>query len=295
MSTGYVIKEGFSGIKRARLASLTSMFSLFVAVSLLGILARISYNAYDIAKSLRNSVDVEVFLMDVNRSATNNIRNKLEDQSIVQKVSYISKDSAAAIFEKQFGADEGSSLTTLDFLPASFRLRLKDGVKIDQIKSMINEVKSYQGVEDVKFNQQLLEMLQDRFQSVVFIGAGIGILIMLAALILVFNTIRLTIYAKRNLIKAMKLVGATNGFIRRPFLIEGMIQGLVAGGCSVLLMYFLFHYILPKFVPHFGILEWPFGKWYYLSGVIVLLAVIMGYLGSRWAARKFIKKTSIAG
>jgi len=295
MSAGYVIKEGFSGIKRARLASLTSMFSLFVAVSLLGILARISYNAYDIAKSLRNSVDVEVFLMDVNRSETNSIRNKLEDQSIVQKVNYISKDSAAAIFKRQFGADEGSSLTSLDFLPASFRLKLKDGVKIDQIKSMINEVKAYQGVEDVKFNQQLLEMLQDRFQSVVFIGAGVGILIMLAALILVFNTIRLTIYAKRNLIKAMKLVGATNGFIRRPFLIEGMIQGLVAGVCSVLLMYFLFQYILPKFVPHFGILEWPFGKWYYLSGVIILLAIIMGYLGSRWAARKFIKKTSIAG
>jgi len=126
------------------------------------------------------------------------------------------------------------------------------------------------------------------------VGGGLGILILLASMILVFNTIRLTIYAKRKLIKAMKLVGATNAFIRRPFVVEGLIQGMIAGLFSVLVMYLSFQYLLPKYVPQFGILEWPFGRWYYLCGGMILISLFMGFWGSQWAARRFIKKTSIS-
>src|SRR5699024_6132686 len=111
---------------------------------------------------------------------------------------------------------------------------------------------------------------------------------------LVFNTIRLTIYAKRDLIKAMKLVGATNGFIRRPFVIEGILQGLIAGTFAVIVMYIGFQFVLPEYIPQFGILDWPFGRWYYLSGAMLLLSVFMGLWGSQWAARRFIKETSIS-
>jgi cell division transport system permease protein len=113
-------------------------------------------------------------------------------------------------------------------------------------------------------------------------------------MILVFNTIRLTIYAKRDLIKAMKLVGATNGFIRRPFVVEGIIQGLIAGLLSIGVMYAIFHYLLPEYLPQLGVLEWPFGRWYYLCGAMLLLAIFMGFWGSQWAARRFIKETSIS-
>lgn len=136
--------------------------------------------------------------------------------------------------------------------------------------------------------------MESRFRTVATIGGGLGVLILLAALILVFNTIRLTIYAKRSLIKAMKLVGATNAFIRRPFVIEGVIQGMVAGALAIGTMYVTFQYILPQYVPQFGVLAWPFGRWYYLCGAMMLLAIFMGFWGSQWAARKFIKETSIS-
>jgi cell division transport system permease protein len=224
---------------------------------------------------------------------TRELEDKLENTELIQEVGYISKDSAAAIFEEEFGSGS-SSLAELKFLPASFRLQINPDAEISRVDSLVQSIEQYRGVDEVRFNQRLLEMLESRFQTVATIGGGLGVLILLASLILVFNTIRLTIYAKRDLIKAMKLVGATNSFIRRPFVIEGVIQGLIAGLLSVGIMLLSFQYILPKYIPQFGGLEWPFGHWYYLCGAMVLLAMIMGYLGSQWAARRFIKETSIS-
>lgn len=293
MSLGYVIKEGLAGLGRARLAAFTSIFSLFIAVLLLGVLARVSYNGYQVAQSLKKSIDVEVFLMDLDERTTEELKRSFNNEQLIEEVNYISKDSAAAIFEKEFGAG-GSSLADLKFLPASFRLKIDPDSDIARVDSLVQEIKSYRGVDEVRFNQELLQLMESRFKTVAAVGGGVGALILLASLILVFNTIRLTIYAKRGLIKAMKLVGATNGFIRRPFVIEGMIQGLIAGVLSVSVMYLTFQFILPQYVPQFGVLEWPFGRWYYLSSAMILLAIFMGFWGSLWAARKFIKETSIS-
>ncbi len=293
MSLGYVVKEGMAGIGRAKLAAFTSIFSLFIAVLLLGLLARLGFNGYEVAQSLKKSIDVEVFLMDLDERTTNELSERLKDQELVQEVTYISKDSAAAVFEKEFGS-AGSSLADLKFLPASFKLNIDPDAQISRVDSLVSEVKSYRGVDEVRFNQQLLKRIESNFQTAAMVGGGLGILILLASMILVFNTIRLTIYAKRDLIKAMKLVGATNGFIRRPFVVEGIIQGLIAGTFSVGLMYLGFHYILPEYIPQLGVLEWPFGRWYYLSGAMLFLAVFMGFWGSQWAARRFIKETSIS-
>lgn len=293
MSLGYVIREGVAGIRRARLAAFTSIFSLFVAVLLLGVLARMSYNAYEVGRSLQQSIDVEVFLENTDRSTRDRLRQRLEGESLVEEISFISKDSAAAIFKREFGM-EGSPMAELDFLPASYRLRMRSTAEVEKVDSLVAKIGNYEGVDEVEFNQQLLQMIQSRFRTVAMAGSGLGLLILLASLILVFNTIRLTIYAKRGLIKAMKLVGATNSFIRRPFVVEGVIQGLIAGLLAVGVAFALFQYVIPHYIPQFGVLEWPFGRWYYLCGGMLLLSVLMGFLGSQWAARRFIRKTSIS-
>lgn len=293
MSLGYVVKEGIAGIGRARLAAFTSIFSLFIAVLLLGLLARLGYNGYEVAQSLKKSIDVEVFLMDLDERTTDKLSERLQNEELVQQVTYISKDSAAAVFEKEFGS-AGSSLADLKFLPASFKLSINPNAQISRVDSLVNEIQSYRGVDEVRFNQQLLKRIESNFENVAMMGGGLGLLILLASMILVFNTIRLTIYAKRDLIKAMKLVGATNGFIRRPFVVEGVMQGVIAGFLAVGTMYAAFHYLLPEYIPQMGVLEWPFGRWYYLCGAMLLLAIFMGFWGSQWAARKFIKETSIS-
>ena len=292
MSTSYVLKESFAGFQRAKLAAFTSVTALTISVLLLGVLTRFAFNAFEIGQTLRADIDVEVFLMDMDEDRIESLRSEFAEFAPVSGISYVSKDSAAAIFRQEFGT-EGMSLASLDFLPASLKLQIREDAETRDIVAMVERIEGYRGVDEVTFNRQLLEVLEDRMDLVVSAGGGVGLLVLFTALILVFNTIRLTIYAKRGLIKAMKLVGATNGFIRRPFQLEGVLQGLLAGVVAIGLQWLVFLYIVPYYIPQFGVLTWPFGEWYYLTGAMLLLAVVMGFLGSSWASRKFIRESKV--
>lgn len=292
MSINYVVREGIAGIKRTRLAAFTSMFSLFIAVFLIGVLARVGFNAYEVSNLLRNQIEVEVFLDDLDERSAQSLQNRIAEKPEVNDLHYISKDSAAAIFKQDFGFG-GEAMADLNFLPASFRVVVNENAEVDQIENFVSEIESFSGVDEVKFNIALLKVLEARMDLLAIIGGSIGLLILLTAMILVFNTIRLTIYAKRDLIRAMKLVGATNSFIRRPFLMEGIIQGLTAGLFASAIIYGLFEWIVPIYIPQLGILSWPFGRWYFLIAAVLLLSVILGWTGSRWAARKFIRETTV--
>jgi len=292
MSIRYVLKEGAAGIRRTRLASFTSMFALFIAVFLIGMLIRVGFNAYDVAQTLRQQVEVEVFLQDLDSRSTAELQSRLEQIEFVESLSYISRDSAAAIFKEEFGYGS-DSMASLQFLPASFRLTVHSEADIEQVDRVVREIGEWNGVDEVQFNLALLQMLQSRIEVTAIAGSALALLVIIASIALVFNTIRLTIYAKRDLIRAMKLVGATNGFIRRPFLVEGLIQGLVAGLVASTLLYAIFIWLVPGWVPQFGILEWPGGRWYYLIGFMMLLALVMGWWGSLWASRKFIRDTRV--
>lgn len=292
MSLRYVLKEGVAGLKRARLAVFTSTFSLFIAVFLIGILVWVGYHAWGVAQDLRSQVEVEVFLEDIDDQSLAEIRNRLEELEMVEELVYISRDSAATIFQEEFGYGS-ESLASISFLPASFTVTLQGDARIDDVDLMVADVGTWPGVDEVRFNMALLQMLQSRIETALLVGGGLTLLIVFAAVVLVFNTIRLTIYAKRDLIRAMKLVGATNGFIRRPFLVEGLFQGLIAGVVASGLLYLLFTLAVPVWVPQAADLGWPYGEWYYLAGSMVVAALIMGWWGSHWASRKFIRDTAI--
>lgn len=293
MSLKYIVREGFTGIKRAKLAATTSIFSLFIAVLLLGILSRVGFNIYSQAMSIKDMIEVEVFLFDVDERTTDQIRLQLQNEDLVEEITYISKDSASAVMKREFGSG-AEELAELNFLPASFRLKVNTDAGADQVGNMASRLSNIRGVDEVEYNEALLRMMESNLNTFAILGGGLGILILLAALILVYNTIRLTIYAKRDLIRAMKLVGATNKFIRSPFIVEGLIQGMIAGSLAILSVFLIFEFAIPFYLADLGTLEWPFGRWYFLVGAMLLLSLMMGWWGSRWAARRFIKETYIS-
>lgn len=293
MNLKYVIKEGTAGFKRAKLAVTTSIFSLFIAVLLLGILGRISYNVYTQAMSLKEVV-LEVFLFDMDERSTDEIRMQLENEELVTSIEYISKDSASVVAAQDLGAGV-DDLIELNFLPASFRVNVNTDSGAELVENLASRIQNIRGVDEVKYNKALVQALESNLSTFTLIGGGLGILILLAAVVLVYNTIRLTIHAKKDLIRAMKLVGATNGFIRSPFIVEGIVQGIIAGGLSVLCVFAIFEFFVPAYLPDIGIVAWPFGRWYFLVGAMVGLAVLMGWWGSRLASRKYIVETYISG
>ena len=288
----YLLKEGFAGLKRTKWASLTSIFSLFLALVLLGIFARLATNIYDRALNLKESIELEVFLYDLDSTAVVGLDEQLLGLSEVVATSYISKDSAASIMRTEFGSGV-EELVALDFLPASFKVELSASVPYERIDELASELGQWEGIETVQFNASLVQMLEKNLDIMLKVGTWLGLLVLLAAILLVFNTIRLTVYARRDVIKAMKLVGATDRFIRAPFVIEGVLQGVIAGALSVVSLYLLFDRVFPSLVPQLGVLAWPFGRWYYMVGGLLFLALIMGWVGSRWAASTFIRKTKL--
>ncbi|MGM0506851.1 MAG: cell division protein FtsX [Bacteroidota bacterium] len=292
MSLRYVLREGVAGIRRARLAAVTSTFSLFIAVFLMGMLLRVGSNGWEVAQDLRQQVEVELFLEQDSEQERRQIESLLGDSDLVQEVHYISKDSAATIFREEFGYG-GESLASLDFLPASFRVTLDPETEVNAAQEWVDQVTRWDGVDEVVFNRALLQMLESRIETIGLAGGALALLITLAAIILVFNTIRLTIYAKRDLIRAMKLVGATNSLIRRPFLIEGMLQGFVGAVLASIAVYAVFSWAIPEWIPQLGELGWPGGRWYYQVGAMLLTGILAGWWGSRWASRKFIRDARV--
>ncbi len=293
MNLKYIVKEGVAGIKRAKLAATTSIFSLFVAILLLGILTRIFYNVYTQAMGLKE-IEIEVFIFDMDERSTDEVRNQIMKEELVEGISYISKDSASAVAAKDLGAGV-EDLIELNFFPASFKVQVNTDSGADMVESLASRFQNIRGVDEVKYNAALLRVLESNLSVFSLMGAGIGILILLAAVILVYNTIRLTIYAKKDLIRAMKLVGATNKFIRSPFIVEGVIQGTIAGSLAILCVKGVSEFFIPIYLPNIGIIAWPFGRWYFLVSAMLGLSIIMGWWGSRLASRKFIAETYISG
>lgn len=289
MNIGYILKESFSGFRRAKLSSAVSVFTIAVSLVLLGIFALLTLNLLGILTGIRNRVEIEVYLSDITtaKEATD-LLGDLTANPAVRGAQYISKDSAAVIFEKEFGENIKQVLGT-NPLPHSIKVSFKtDYSNLDSLKQFIAAVKEQKGVTDARYNVEFLENIDRNARLFTYITAGIGIVISLASVALVSNTIRLAIYAKRDLIKTMKLVGATFRFIRLPFLIEGFLQGLLGGLFAAALIYAVIE----------GVLRGAYREIYEsmsLPGLPFYAAVIavgsgLGFIGSFFSVRRFISE-----
>jgi len=288
MAFFYTIKEGFSGFKRARLSSIITIFTMTISLLLLGLFAIIYTNANQIIQSFRDKVEMEVFLsVEVDSAQTEQIEQTLLNTPGVASVIYISKDEAAKIFKKEFGEDIHS---VLDFnpLPASFKVRLLPEYKnSDSAKIIHAALSNIAGVDDVMYRKTLLEILDRRVKIFIGASAAIGVTLLIATIFLVSNTIRLTIYAKRKMITTMKLVGATRQFIRMPFLIEGMLHGLLGGLLSAgfiwSIIYVTQHFISTELSEFFTVEL-------YFYGILIIIGILLGLLGSSWSVKRFISE-----
>jgi cell division transport system permease protein len=288
MQIRYIVKEGFSGFKRAKLSMFAAIFTICVSLLLLSFFAILFLNANDMVKSLREKVEMEAFLNDqLSNDQITEVKGLVEMLEGVREVHYVSKEEAAKIFREEFGEDIYKILN-FNPLPASLKIFLKDGYKTAKQATLISgQIKSLKGVDDVIYRKQLLEMLDQRAMLFLWITLGIGIFITLSSVILVANTIRLAIYAKRKIIQTMKLIGATRSFIRTPFLLEGFLQGFIGGGVAAGIIYTLFTYLerwLTVSLSEFVRVQ----PYYY--GVIIGLGCLLGLLGSIISVRRFISE-----
>lgn len=283
----YSIREGLAGFQRAKFAVFTSTSAMAVALVLIGLFGFLSYQAQQVSDWLRQRVgELEVFLEDtIDTPMARALHERAQATLGVAGADFISREEATRIFTEEFG--EGAEIFLNEsFLPASIKVRIEsDYANPDSLHALIAEFSSWNRVDEVVFNEPLLAKVQENLRLLNTVGLALGILVILASLFLVGNTIRLTIYARRLLIRTMKLVGATDSFIRRPFLVEGVMQGLLAGVLASGIVWGLSSAI-GTYLPQMAIAGWT--GVFLVIGVIVVGA-ILGWLGSLFAVRRFIR------
>ncbi len=289
MSFSYTLRESFSGFRRTKLSSILSIGTITISLILLGLFAVVTVNTSRLVESIRNRVEMEAFLEEpVTREEVDALRKSVQAIEGVDRVTYISKDEAAQIFKQEFGENISD---VLDFnpLPPSLKISLKPQYRTaSHAAAIYQQLTAVRGIESVTYRKALLELLDERTRAVHNVTLGLGLLISLSAIFLVSNTIRLAISAKRRLITTMEFVGATRGFIRLPFLLEGMIQGVLGGAVAAGIVFAVLHYglrLLSEEIAEFGQMD----PLFYL--LMVAAGAALGLIGGLISVGRFIRTT----
>jgi cell division transport system permease protein len=168
-------------------------------------------------------------------------------------------------------------------LPPSLRIILKPSqTEIELIDEVMNKIEAIEGVDDVVYQTEIIRLINEYAVIGIIISIALGLIIFIIATLLIFNTIRLTIYARRTLIEIMKLVGATNFFIKGPFIMEGIFQGLLGSLVACGLLWISNYFIKGIFAT---ILAIPYQ--YYV--ILISIGVVLGFLGSYFSVNKYLK------
>ena len=251
MSIFFSFSECIKSMTKARLATMLSISSITLTIILIGIFTVFSINLNNWINQVRQKIEMEVFLdINIKSSQIKNIELKLTAEQGIDSVNYISKKAAAIRFKQEFGEDVLSLLEFNPF-PASFTIYLADAYRSTAgAKKIKQKLEQYQYIDEVVYQEPLLLTI-DRYINIIYITMIIAAIIIIAiAITLINNTIRLTIYARRDIIQIMRLVGATEGFVRRPFLIEGMLQGVIGSLIASFIIFYLIKIIKIFFLPH---------------------------------------------
>ena len=287
MSLSYTLRESISGFKRTKLSTFISIVTISISLLLLGVFAVITINTTRFIDALRNKVEMEAFLQEpLSRDEISAVIRSVTEMTGVDSVIYVSKEEAAEIFKQQFGED---IQTVLEFnpLPPSLRIYLESSYRTAaRANGIYQALESIKGIESVVYRKALLEFIDQKTATVHNITLGLGLLISFSAIFLVSNTIRLAIYAKRKILRTMELVGATKSFIRLPFLLEGIIQGVLGGIVAACILYFSleygFRFVLEEIAQYTHM-----GTSFYIT--VIIAGVALGFIGSIISVTRFIR------
>ena len=287
----YSIKEGLAGFRRASFSSVAATSAMTAALVMVGLFAIVTWQARGISEWLKQRVgEVELFLEDTSDTVAVSLFERARSTPGVAQAEFISKERAQEIFRQEFG-EEADIFFDGTFLPASIRVRVEpDYINADSLGVLVAEFASWNRVDEVVFNQALLTKVESNLRLISLIGISIGALVLLASVFLVANTIRLAIYARRLMIRTMKLVGATDGFIRKPFIVEGVIQGFLSSILALFLLWFIQRAAM-AYVPQLEPLALP--EVLVFSVVLTGSGCALGWMGSASAVGRFLKHISL--
>jgi cell division transport system permease protein len=291
----YFLRDAQNNLWQYRTRNLLSVTIICLSFLILGVFISLANNLRHIADQMSESMVVVFFLSpDVRAEDLRLIEQKIKSSPSVVKVVYVDRQQAWERFQKSFPELQEilKNLGTNPF-PPSFEAALrKDSFQSDDILGFIEEIKNVAGVEDVQFNRDWVRKLQSLSRLARAVGFFLGGILILASFFIISNVIRLNVFARKSEIEILRLVGATNTFIRLPFLIEGIALGILGSLLSLGLLFILIK-AFPLYLGHsLGALQDIVGfRYLSLSQSLSLIVggAFMGALGSMSSLSRFLK------
>ncbi|MDK2856780.1 MAG: cell division transport system permease protein [Bacillota bacterium] len=287
----FYLRETGRSLMRNRLMSLASISTVALSLLILGLFLLGAVNLNHIASTLENQVEVTAYLDDkLSPAANKELTEQVRKLPGVREATFVSKEEALERLKEQFGERR-------DLLAAVEKNNpLRNAVEVrtltpQDVKPVVEELKKLPGVAKVSFKEEIIERLFALTRAIRYVGLGIAVLLIGGTVFLISNTIRLTVFARRREIGIMKLVGATDWFIRWPFLLEGICLGLIGSLPAVILVGRFYRWLAANVystLPFIPLLS-PAQVLGRLSLLLVGLGILVGGLGSAISVRRFLR------
>ena len=295
MSTGtYLFKEGYNNLRKHSSKTFSTMLIICATMLVLGIFIVLFQNVNANVKTVREEQGLQALIED---SATEEdieyMRDELEQIPGVKSIEYLDKDKAfedaKAIFEGQEYFLEG--LSDVNIFPASFVIKFDRVEDSQQVKA---EVEKIEGIYKVKYNETTIEAVVAISKIANIFLLGIGVVLLIVSIFIISNTIKLAVYSNKREIVIMRYIGATNRFIKTPFVVEGAIIGIISAVISFILIslaYVVLYARLPQIGSSLGVFGFiPYTQiWYQILIAYIVLGLFIGIFGSSISIRKYLK------
>ena len=299
MNPGFFLKEALRALKRNAAPSLAAFATILITTLVLGVFIPVVRAATAKTNEVRNKIELEVFIHDdATNAEVSGLGHKIQAIPHVAQTQFISKAQALAILRQRLGA-KSSIVNDLpgNPLPRSYRIKLDDPGNVGLVKNALQPVGAdgkphliSPAIDEIKNREDETNKILSATSTIKILLAGLAALLVLASILLVANTIRLSVFARRRELEVMKLVGATNWFIRWPFVIEGLIVGFLGGAIAVVLLWVAKATVVDPLSARFALIAAPQTIQFRLLVVLLLAAATaVSALGSGLTLRRFLR------
>lgn len=292
----YSVQQGFKNIARNSMFSLASMATMAACIFMFGIFYILVFNVNAMVQDAEESVAITVFFDEgIAEAQIKAIGEDVQKRSEVRDIVFVSAEEAWESFKEVYfeGNEEYAAGFSENPLAnsANYEIYLKD---ISKQSSLVKYLENIEGVRDVKQSQSVAETLTEFNKILSIVSGGIIMILLCVAVFLINNTVTVGIAVRKEEIAIMKLIGATDYLVRAPFIVEGIVIGLIGAIAPLILLYVLYDnvviYVAEKFAFVGSLLEFvsPHVLFQGLIPIALLLGVGIGFLGSVWTIRKHL-------
>ncbi|ORX23810.1 cell division protein [Thermoanaerobacterium sp. PSU-2] len=241
-TAAYYIKEGLTNVKRNRAMTVASITSVTAALLILGLFLIIILNVDSMASQVESQLELKAFINDnYDAAKVAKVGEEIKAISGVKSITFESKKDALNNFKKQLG-DKSYLVNGLENdnpMPQSFIVKVTDA---NMMKQVSEEIKKIDGVTQVSYGQDVVDKLLGIIKIIRIVGLFVILILFIISVVIISNTIKLGVFARRREINIMKYIGATDWFIRWPFLVEGIVLGLVGSVLAIAILGFIYGY-----------------------------------------------------